>query len=98
MGESGPPVRQIWAMPPSTKISLAAMKLLSSEARKATILATSSAVPVRASGVMLLAHSMKLASASGLGLALSCAGVRITPGLMALTLMFLPRKSDDQVV
>jgi hypothetical protein len=41
---------------------------------------------------------MKLASASGLGLRLSCAGVGITPGLMALTLMFLPRKSDDHVL
>jgi hypothetical protein len=41
---------------------------------------------------------MTLASASGLGLAFSCAGVGITPGLTALTQIFMPRKSDDQVL
>src|SRR5258707_13992740 len=96
--ESGPHVRHIWAMPPSTKISLAAMKLLSSEARKATTFATSSTVPVRARGVMLAAYSMKLFSASRLALAFSCPGVGITPGLIALTRMPRPRKSDDHVL
>ena len=96
--ESGPPVRQIWAMPPSTKISLAAMKLLLSEARKATTFATSSTVPVRARGVMLAAYSMKLFSASRLALAFSCPGVGMTPGLIALTRMPCPRKSDDHVL
>ena len=85
-------------MPPSTKISLAAMKLLSSEARKATTFATSSSVPVRARGVMSAAYSMKLFSASRLALAFSCAGVGITPGLIALTRMPRPRKSDDHVL
>src|SRR3981189_20454 len=63
-------------MPPSTKISLAAMKLLSSEARKAATFATSSSVPVRARGVMLAAYAMKLFSASRLAVAFSCAGER----------------------
>jgi hypothetical protein len=89
--------RQIWAKPPSAKTSLAVIKLLSSEARKATTFATSSSVPVRASGVMLAAYSIKLASASLSTSVFSCPGVGITPGLTALTRMFLPRRSDDHV-
>jgi len=46
---------------------------------------------------MLAAYSMKLATASGPRPVFSCPGVGITPGLIALTRMFLPRKSDDYV-
>src|SRR6267143_6096737 len=74
------------------------MKLLSSEARKAKTFATSSSVPVRARGVMLAAYAMKLFSASRLAVAFSCAGDGITPGLMSLTRMPWPRKSDDHVL
>src|SRR5260370_13510751 len=68
------------------------------EARKVATFATSSSVPVRARGVMLAAYSMKLFSASRLAAAFSCAGDGITPGLIALTRMPSPRKSDDHVL
>src|ERR1700720_2371536 len=44
---------QIWAIPPSTKISLPVMKRLSSEGRKLTPFATSAGTPFRPMGAML---------------------------------------------
>jgi len=44
---------QIWAVPPSTKISLPVMKRLSSEARKLTTFATSAGAPLRPMGALL---------------------------------------------
>lgn len=44
---------QIWAIPPSTKISLPVMKRLSSEARKLTTFATSEGTPFRPMGAVL---------------------------------------------
>src|ERR1700730_2348476 len=43
---------QIWAIPPSTKISLPVMKRLSSQARKLTTFATSEGTPFRPIGAV----------------------------------------------
>ena len=53
---------QIWAIPPSTKISLPVMKRLSSEARKATTFATSEGAPFRPMGAVLAVWAKKPAS------------------------------------
>jgi hypothetical protein len=53
---------QIWAIPPSTKISLPVMKRLSSEARKLTTFATSEGAPFRPIGAMLEVWAKKPAN------------------------------------
>ena len=53
---------QIWAMPPSTKISLPVMKRLSSEARKLTTFATSEGTPFRPIGAALAVWAKKPAN------------------------------------
>jgi hypothetical protein len=52
-------VRQIWAMPPSTKSSIPLTKLLSSEARNRTAFAISSGTPTRPSGIKAAWEAMK---------------------------------------
>ena len=53
---------QIWAIPPSTKISLPVMKRLSSEARKLTTFATSEGTPFRPIGAVLAVWAKKPAN------------------------------------
>ena len=88
--------RQTRVSPPSMVRFDPVMKLAAGEARKATRLATSSLVPNRPVGTLLViaaTNSVRTCSGSS---SLASAGVSMGPGLMALTRIFLSLRSEVQ--
>src|SRR6266704_313398 len=85
------------ARPPSTNSSIPVIKLLSSEARNSTALATSSGAPMRPIGVSSNICTLNCSASSFVCPTLFPSGVSIMPGLMALTRILRPFKSSVQV-